>query len=112
MEKPNENNLQLSFIDKFFVPKGSVQEFKQQMNYNRKFLSNLSGYINGAAFEQTDTEGNSTIITIANWESQDKLNHVKKAMQLEFKRISFNPSEFYNRLNIKVERGLYEKLGD
>lgn len=55
MEKPNENNLQLSFIDKFFVPKGSVQEFKQQMNYNRKSLSNLSGYINGAAFEQTYT---------------------------------------------------------
>lgn len=33
-------------------------------------------------------------------------------MQLEFKRISFNLNEFYNRLNIKVERGLYEKLGD
>jgi heme-degrading monooxygenase HmoA len=108
----SQDSLQVSFIDKFFVPKNSIDEFKQKMNYNRNFVSNLLGYVKGDAFEQKDTEGNMTIITIAVWENQDKLNNAKNSIQTEFKRVNFNPSEFYQRLNIKVERGLYKKLHD
>lgn len=110
METQSQDSLQISFIDKFFVPKNSIDEFKQKMNYNRIFLSNLSGYVTGDAFEQKDTEGNLIIITIAVWENQDNLDNAKNSMQKEFKRINFNPGEFYHRLNIKAERGLYKKL--
>jgi hypothetical protein len=112
METQNQDSLQVSFIDKFFVPKNSINEFKQKMNYNRTYVSNLLGYVKGDAFEQKDAEGNLTIITIAIWENQDKLNNAKNSMQTEFKRLNFNPNEFYQRLNIKVERGLYKKLQD
>lgn len=95
------------FIDKFFVPKNSIEEFTQQMSYNRNFIKNLSGFIKDNVYEQKDEAGNLTIITVAVWQSQDKLNNAKSAVQAEFKRIAFYPVEFYQRLNIKMERGLY-----
>lgn len=104
----NENTVH--FVDKFFVPKISIEEFTKQMKYNRTFIANLSGYIKGEAFEKVDNDGNLTIITIAGWENQDKLNEAKEAVQAEFKRIRFNPTEFYQRLNIKMEREQYKNL--
>ena len=98
------------FVDKFFVPKTSIADFTRQLKYNRAFIINLSGYIRGDAFEKTDSDGNFTIMTIAVWESQDKLNEAKQSIQSEFKRIGFNPIEFYQRLNIKMEREQYEAL--
>lgn len=100
----------IHFIDKFSVPKTSIDEFVKQMNYNREFIKTLSGYKSGQVFEQYDNEGNLSIITIAAWENKDKLNEAKTAVQTEFKRIGFNPTEFYQRLNIKMERGQYKFL--
>lgn len=101
----NENTVYL--VDNFFIPKSSIDEFTKQMKYNRAFIANLSGYLRGDAFEKTDSEGNLTIMTIAIWENQDKLNEAKQSVQTEFKRIGFNPAEFYRRLNIKMEREQY-----
>jgi predicted ester cyclase/heme-degrading monooxygenase HmoA len=98
------------FIDKFSVPKTSVEEFVKQMNYNREFIKTLPGFISDQAFEQNNTEDTLTIITIAVWENPDKLNEAKTAVQAEYERIGFNPAEFYQRLNIKMERGQYTKL--
>ncbi|MBK8501321.1 MAG: hypothetical protein IPL46_03440 [Saprospiraceae bacterium] len=108
----NQDSLQVSFIDKFFIPKNSIDEFKQKMKYNRNFVSNLTGYLKGDAFEQKDSEGNLTIITIAVWQNQEYLDKAKVLVQAEFKRINFKPVEFYERLNVKIERGLYKKLND
>lgn len=98
------------FTDKFFVPKTSIDAFTKQMQYNRKFIADLPGYIRGEAFQKADSAGNLTIITIAVWENQDKLTEAREAVQAEFKRISFHPMEFYQRLNIKIERELYKRL--
>jgi hypothetical protein len=105
-----ENSDAIYFIDKFSIPKTSIEEFVKQMNYNREFIKTLAGYKGGQAFEQYDNDGVLTIITIAIWENQDKVNNAKTAVQNEFKRIGFNPNEFYQRLNIKMERGQYTIL--
>lgn len=104
----NENTVY--FVDKFFVPKTSIDEFTKQMKSNRAFIANLSGYIRGEAIQKTDSEENLTIITIAIWENQDKLDEARQSVQTEFKRIGFNPAEFYQRLNIKMEREIYSSL--
>jgi heme-degrading monooxygenase HmoA len=104
----NENAV--CFVDKFFVPKNSIEEFIKQMKINRAFIANLSGYIRGEAIEKTDSEGNKTIITIAIWENQDKLDKARQSIQTAFKRNGFNPAEFYQRLNIKMERDIYSRL--
>lgn len=102
-----ENERTVCFIDKFFVPKNSIEEFTQRMNYNRSFIKNLPGFLKDEVFEQKDAEGNLTIITIATWQNQESLNNAKSAVQAEYNRIKFNPVEFYQGLNIKMERGLY-----
>src|SRR5690554_732821 len=106
----NENTVYL--VDKFFIPKSSIYEFTQRMKYNRTFIANLSGFVKDEAIGNTDSEGNLTVITIATWESQDKLNEAKLSVQTEYKRIGFNPAEFYQRLNIKMEREVYTGLID
>jgi predicted transcriptional regulator len=102
-----ENKETVYFIDKFFVPKNSIEEFTRRMNYNRGFIKNLDGFIKDEIYEQKDEEGNLTIITIAAWQSQEDLNNAKSIVQDEYKRIDFNPTEFTKRLNIKMERGIY-----
>lgn len=98
------------FVDKFFVPKTSIDEFTKQVKYNRAFVAKLSGYVSGEAFEKPDSEGNLILMTIAVWENSDKVNQAKQAVQSEFKRIGFNPVEFYQRLNIRLEREEYRNL--
>ncbi len=98
------------FIDKFFVPANAEKEFIQRMNYNRKFLKTLPGFIIDQGYRQTDEKGNSTFITIAIWENIDAINNAKEAVQKEYKRIGFNPLDFYEKYNIKMERGIYQEI--
>ena len=103
---------QVSFIDKFFVPKASVKEFTERMNYNRNFIGQQPGLVTSERYDQYDENKNLIIITIAIWQTQDHLNKAKDAMQAEFKRIGFAPQEFYKRLDIKMERGIYNSSAD
>jgi len=97
-------------IDKFFVPNNSSEEFIQRMNYNSGFIKNLRGFVKDEVYEQRDENGNRVIITIAIWENQERLTEAKNAVQTEYARIGFNPVEFYQRLNINMERGLYHEM--
>ena len=101
---------ELCFIDKFLVPKNSIEEFTQRMNYNRNFIKNLPGFIEDRVYERKDEEGNLHIITIAVWASQDHGDDAKNAVQSEYKRIGFNMPAFIEELNIKHERGLYHQV--
>ena len=47
---------------------------------------------------------------MARWKNQTSIDNAKAAVQAEFKRIGFNGAEFYQRLNIKLERGIYTKV--
>jgi predicted ester cyclase len=110
LSNKNVDKEQVYFVDKFFVPKNSIEEFTQRMNYNRNFIKNLDGYIRDEVYEQKDEEGNISIITIAAWENKVYLDKAKEAIQAEYKRIGFDPAGFYQRLDIKFEyRGLYSK---
>lgn len=100
------------FIDKFFVPKNGINEFKQRMQINRNFIKKLSGFIEDAAYEQFDEKGNLVVVTIAKWENQEALGKAKEAVQAEYRRTNFNPAEMYQRLQIKMERGTYSESAD
>lgn len=106
----NNSQNEVYFVDKFFVPQPSKDEFSKQMDYNRAFVATLSGYVRGEAFEKTDNDGKLIIMTIAVWQNEEKLLEAKQAIQTEFKRIGFNPAEFYQRLSVKMEREQYVSL--
>ena len=98
------------FIDKFFVPADAAEEFVQRMNYNRTFLKKLQGFITDYGYKQTDEKGDAIIITVAVWESLDAIHKAKEAVQEEYKRIGFNPADFYEKFNIRMERGIYQEI--
>lgn len=108
----NQGEKHICFIDKFNVPKNSINEFTQRMNYNRNFVKSLDGFVKSEAYQKKDQEGNFIIMTIAEWKSQNYLNKAKELVQTEFQRINFNPNEFYQALNVTLERGLYVILTD
>ena len=109
---PNNSSVETFFIDKFFIPISSIDEFNQRMSYNRNFIKNLTGFIRDDVYEHKDQDGNLNVITIAVWKNQECINNAKEAVLAEYKRIGFNPLEFYQRLNIKMERNLYTKKQD
>jgi predicted ester cyclase len=102
----------VNFIDKFFVPATAQKEFLERMSYNQRFIKTLPGFIRHEAFEKTDEKGNMTMITIAVWENMDSVSKAKEAVEAEYKRIGFNLPDFLQRLNITIERGLYEAIGE
>jgi len=80
-------------------------------SYNRNFIKGLPGFIDDQILvEQSDNKDTLTVMTIAVWENQDKVNAAKISVQNEYKRIGFNPAEFMQKLNIKMERDQYSIL--
>ncbi|MBY0434599.1 MAG: hypothetical protein K2U26_10865 [Cyclobacteriaceae bacterium] len=106
MSKPNHESV-VYFVDKFSVPRASFEEFEKQMQYNRSFVRSISGLLSDQAMIGKDAEGNVTVLTIATWESKEHLEKAKALVQGEFKRINFNPVDFFQRLNVKMERQVY-----
>ena len=105
-------NDHVSFIDKFFVPATSIGEFLEWMNYNRKFIKTLPGLIKSERYDQRDENGNLVVVTVAVWQNQDYLDQAKAAVQAEFHRIGFDAQDFNRRLNVKMERGIYNSAGE
>lgn len=96
-------------IDKFFIPKNAFEEFLQRTNYNRDFIRHLPGFVEDAAYQRTDENGNLIFITVAVWENPDVLEKARELVQAEYKRIGFNPAELFARLNIMLDRGTYQE---
>ncbi|MEZ2334235.1 hypothetical protein AB6735_01330 [Mucilaginibacter sp. RCC_168] len=104
--------MQQIFIDKFIIPQNGKQEFTERMNFNRGFIKNLPGFLGDIAYEREDENGNTICVTVATWESEDALNQAKAAVQTEYQRIGFNPAELIARLNITMERDIYQPAGN
>ena len=95
------------FIDKFLVPAKAKEEFMQRANFNRSFIKNLPGFIEDAAYERTDEQGNLVFITIAVWENEEVVKKAKEAVQSEYKKQGFDLAAMLQRLNITIDRGMY-----
>lgn len=100
-------NGQVNFIDKFLVPAPAIKEFKERVKINRDFIKNLPGFIEDAAYEYTDNEGNLILVTVALWKNQEALNAAKEAVQAEYKKTGFDAPALFKRLNITMDRGIY-----
>ncbi len=103
-----ENKSNVFFVDKFFISKSAVSEFIPRMEYNWDFIKLLPGFIKHEVIVDNDTDGNLILMTIAVWENQEYLDKAKVLVQNEYKKINFNPHEFMEQLNIKMERQMYK----
>jgi heme-degrading monooxygenase HmoA len=98
------------FIDRFVIPENAFKEFSERMNYNRSFIKNISGFIQDKVYKSIDEAGNIIIITMAEWKDEESLHAAKALVQEEYKKINFNPGEFTAKLNIKMERGIFNEI--
>jgi predicted ester cyclase/heme-degrading monooxygenase HmoA len=103
---------QVIFIDRFVIPANSLDEFIKQTNYNRGFIKGLPGFVRDNAYESRNDKGDILFTTTAVWENEEALNKAKEAVQAEYKRIGFNPSELLKRLGITMDRGVYKTFND
>ena len=99
-------------IDKFVVPEAALTEFTERMNYNRKFIETLDGFVQDGVYKRTNEAGDPVIVTMAVWEDAGKIEKAKIAVQAEYQRIGFNMVDFISNLGIKIEREFYEELTD
>ena len=99
-----------TLIDKFFIPKKSIAEFVEQMNRAEAFVKSQPGLIESHQYDHHDEQGNLTVVTVAVWANVESLEAARNAVQSEFKRTGFNSTEFYQRLNIKFERGIFNAV--
>lgn len=102
------NESHVFFVDKFFIPKSATEEFIQRMQYNWDFIKQLPGFIKHEVIVYNDTNGDLILMTIAVWKNQEYLDNAKTLVQTEYKKTNFNPKEFMERLNIKMERQMYK----
>lgn len=98
------------FIDKFIVPEKSKEEFLKRVSINRNFIKHLNGFIKDDAYERTDENGNLIYMTIAVWKNETVLKKAKEAVQAEYKKEDFNIVEMFDRLNIVMERNIYNEV--
>ncbi|MBC9911411.1 ester cyclase [Chitinophaga varians] len=96
------------FIDKFTVPAQAVAEFTERVNYNRSFIRQLEGFITDKVYQHQEENGQIAIVTVATWKNQGSLDNAKAQVMEEYKRIGFEPAAFYQRLGIKMDRGVYQ----
>ncbi|OQP45111.1 hypothetical protein A4D02_34340 [Niastella koreensis] len=107
MYNKKAHNGQVNFIDKFFVPAAAVNEFQERVHINRNFIKTLPGFIEDAAYEYHDSEGNLILVTVALWQNSEALNNAKEAVQAEYKKQGFDAQAMFKRLNITIDRGIY-----
>ena len=98
---------QVNFIDKFFVPAAAINEFKERVHINRELIKKLPGFIEDAAYEYTDKDGNLIFITVALWQNSEVLNNAKEAVQAQYKKEGFDAPAMFKRLGITADRGIY-----
>jgi heme-degrading monooxygenase HmoA len=99
-------------IDKFIVPANAIPEFTERMNINREFIKNLPGFMEDAVYQRADEQGNLICVTVAVWATEDALKKAKEAVQAEYKKQGFNFQAMIERLNITIDRGVYEKAAN
>lgn len=95
-------------IDKFHVPKASIAQFTEKMEMNRKLIKTLPGFIRDDVYKQTEASGDLVVVTVARWESLEKIAKAKETVQSEYKKTGFNLSEFIAKWGITMERGIFE----
>ena len=97
-------------IDKFFVPKDALEEFTSRMNYNRNFIKGITGFLGDTVYKRTDENGDLVIVTIAVWKDDNSIARAKDAVQNEYKRTGFDLPALITRLNIKMDREIYQEF--
>jgi heme-degrading monooxygenase HmoA len=101
--------MQTVLIDKFMVPEVSRAEFLETSRRIQEVLKTLPGFVEGFVYEKGDGASPGDVVTIAVWQSEGAYDKAKKAMAVKLQELGLNPPEIMRRLNVQIERGVYNR---
>jgi len=97
-------------IDRFMVPKAAMQDFRNRIKLSMQIIGKQAGFVANKAYEQIDHKEESTYITVVTWESREALEKSMPCVQMEYDKLSFDPSKTMESLHIALDRGIYTEV--
>ena len=101
--------MQVVLIDTFVVPENSKSALVERAKESARFLRTLPGFVEGYIYERTSGDSSHSIVTTAVWEDEAAFENARKSAAAEFQRRGFNPQEIMSKLNVTVQRGIYQR---
>jgi heme-degrading monooxygenase HmoA len=101
--------MQKVLIDTFIVPDESKSTFRDAVRELAGLIRTLPGFVEGFIHEKTDGKGPYNVVTTAVWENEEAFKNAKRLAGEEFQKRVFNRQEIMKRLQIKLERAVYDR---
>jgi heme-degrading monooxygenase HmoA len=101
--------MQVVLIDTFVVPEASKAALVEKARESAIFLRTLPGFVEGYIYEKTGGDSAHNIVTTAVWQDHAAFENAKKSAAEEFQRVGFNPQEIMSKLNVTIERAVYQR---
>jgi hypothetical protein len=94
-------------IDRFTMPQAGQAEFMSRVMKTHDLLKTQPGFVQQLVLEKISEPGEFSIMTLAEWESTEVMEHVRAAVQAMQRESGFDPQEMYARLGIKADLAQY-----
>lgn len=97
-------------VDRFHVPAAARDEFLRRVSDTHQLLANQRGFVRDYLLEQPAGQDGFTLVTMAEWESQDAVERAREAVGAMHRQTGFDPRELFGRLGIKAEMGSFRTV--
>ena len=101
--------MQKVLVDHFIVPEESRAAFLAVSRKIQDILKTLPGFVEGFVYEKREGDGPYNVMTTAVWKDQEAFEEAKKHVSQKLQALGFNPGEKMRGLNVRIERGVYER---
>jgi heme-degrading monooxygenase HmoA len=101
--------MQKILIDTFIVPETAMDELLSECRRSASIIRTLPGFVEGYIFEKVTGESTNNVVTTAVWESEEALANAQAAAKAAFQKIGFNPKEIIERLQVQMQRAIYDR---
>src|SRR5262245_4219686 len=101
--------MQTVLIDAFVVPEASRAAFLAVSRTIQDILKTLPGAMHGLVYQKRDDDGPFNVLTTAVWKDQQAFDEAKKHVSQKLQALGLNPAETMRALDVRVERGVYER---
>jgi len=107
-----DKHMEQVLIDRITVPANANDAFTQRMDINRGILKQIPGFVRDEVFETQGENGDLVYLTVAVWKDAHALKKAKERVEAEYARTGFDPVAFCQERHIKMQRGIYQPVGE
>jgi heme-degrading monooxygenase HmoA len=109
-EQPTSLDRRFYRVDKFAVPAAAREEFLTRVFQTHEVLRRQPGFVRDFLLERVSAPGELSIVTIAEWESEDFVAGAREAVAALHRATNLDPQALFARLGIKPDLGNYKRI--